>query len=311
MTCSVWRNAISCCTLVLKTATQLSAVPTMRLYKYCHPDRLDVLRDGLIRFSSPMVLNDPFESKPHIPDSVTRTYLEANFEELFLKTVADEYFKLPEVARRTFSLDEAVAKCQIQKPAAFSKISEFSTNFSTKFQSVFAKAMEEKIGVLCLTESSENLLMWAHYADSHQGFVIEFDTDHSFFDQRVGRDDEFRHLRRVGYCDKRPALAFGETDDFLPLITKSTDWRYEMEWRMMLPLSNATVIKGEGPTAIHLFEYPRETIKSVTFGCRMAIEKREEILKVIADVIQLRNVECRQTEIDARNYRLNFLPISV
>lgn len=283
----------------------------MRLYKYCHPDRLDVLRDGLIRFSSPLVLNDPFELKPHISELITADYLEANFDELFKKAIEDEYLKLPAAGRNDHSLEDLIALCEQQKPAALSQISGYSTMFAPMFQTLLAEKMEEMIGVFCLTESLENLLMWAHYADSHQGFVIEFDTDHPFFDQRKSPEDELRHLRQVNYSDERPALTLSEADGFLSFVTKSTDWQYEVEWRMMLPLNDATLIKGEGPMAIHLFEYPRKAIKSVTFGCRMASEKKAEILKVIGDVIQLSNVECYDTQIDEQRYRLKFLPINV
>ena len=34
-----------------------------------------------------------------------------------------------------------------------------------------------RYGVLSLTESSDNLLMWSHYASAHEGFVVEFDTE--------------------------------------------------------------------------------------------------------------------------------------
>ena len=31
--------------------------------------------------------------------------------------------------------------------------------------------------LVCLSEKYNNILMWAHYADNHRGFVIEYDTD--------------------------------------------------------------------------------------------------------------------------------------
>jgi hypothetical protein len=33
----------------------------MLLYKYCPPERIDVLQSGLIAYSEPLVFNDPFE----------------------------------------------------------------------------------------------------------------------------------------------------------------------------------------------------------------------------------------------------------
>src|SRR5262245_21657453 len=36
------------------------------LYKYCPPERFDVLQNGKIRFTPPAVLNDPFEMSPSL-----------------------------------------------------------------------------------------------------------------------------------------------------------------------------------------------------------------------------------------------------
>jgi hypothetical protein len=38
----------------------------MILYKYCRPERVDVLRSGMIMLSRPRAFNDPFELNPHI-----------------------------------------------------------------------------------------------------------------------------------------------------------------------------------------------------------------------------------------------------
>ena len=40
------------------------------------------------------------------------------------------------------------------------------------------------IGILCLSEVRDSILMWGHYTDSHQGFVIGFDSDQPFFSNR-------------------------------------------------------------------------------------------------------------------------------
>jgi hypothetical protein len=33
----------------------------MKLYKYCRPERIDILRTGMIALSRPRVFNDPFD----------------------------------------------------------------------------------------------------------------------------------------------------------------------------------------------------------------------------------------------------------
>jgi len=164
--------------------------------------------------------------------------------------------------------------------------------------------VEEMIGILCLTESPDNLLMWGHYADSHHGFVVEFDADSPFFNQRRGSDDEFWYLRKVLYSERRPSFVLSEVEDFSPFLTKGQDWRYEAEWRMMAPLSSASKIIGDGPTARHLFEYPKSAIKSLIFGCRMTESKREEIRRVIGKTEGYANVPCIGAEVDETRYRL-------
>lgn len=44
--------------------------------------------------------------------------------------------------------------------------------------------------------------MWSHYADSHKGFVIEFDRD--FIDD-IG-------IKKVEYCSHRDYLTFEDID---------------------------------------------------------------------------------------------------
>jgi hypothetical protein len=123
--------------------------------------------------------------------------------------------------------------------------------------------------------------MWAHYADSHQGFVVEFDPESPFFKQQFGPNDDFRHLRKVIYREERPAVVLTEMKDFSPFLTKGQDWSYETEWRMMMPLGDASRIIGEGPTAGHLFAFPRSMVRGVIFGCRMAESKKTEIRQIL------------------------------
>lgn len=278
----------------------------MNLYKYLHPDRISVLRDGRIRFSSPKVLNDPFELKPHVSAIATKRYLDAEVDRSIPKVLAEEYSKLPLQFRKRVSPQQFQTFAMTQLPRVKSQVGAFAEKSSSIVQGLLAKKLEEMIGILCLTESPDNLLMWAHYADSHQGFVVEFDADAPFFDQRKGADDEFRHLRKVIYSDRRPNLILSETDGFSPFVTKGLDWSYEAEWRMMLPLSEASHVIGEGPTGIHLFGFPRSIIRSVIFGCRITEETKRDIAGVLRAVGELTDVQCYQAAIDEEHYRLQF-----
>ncbi len=77
---------------------------TKSLFKYLHSERTDVLVNGTIRFSSPKVLNDPFELKPHISALAPSSYIQSGFDQLLPKILEEEYEKLPKELRANVSL---------------------------------------------------------------------------------------------------------------------------------------------------------------------------------------------------------------
>ena len=82
--------------------------------------------------------------------------------------------------------------------------------------------LRARLGVLCLTERSDNQLMWVNYAKNHTGFVIGFDAHSAFFDA-----DE-RLLRKVQYQEKPKVLP---VPDRCGCFYKPLPWEYEREWR--------------------------------------------------------------------------------
>jgi hypothetical protein len=119
-------------------------------------------------------------------------------------------------------------------------------------------------GVLCLSSRYDSPLMWSHYGDQHRGICIEFDVSNL----AAGS------IRRVQYGESRE-LAASAVRDWLHdvastaiseveracLLTKSSEWRYEEEYRLFGSL-------GLQPSAAPM--------KSITFGMRC-----EEALKYV------------------------------
>src|SRR5262249_3461497 len=93
----------------------------------------------------------------------------------------------------------------------------------------FIQTYRNKIGLCCLTEQCNNILMWSHYADNHKGYCVEFEaTDHTLV---------FGRAQRVSYSDVYPEINFyntpGDEKVRLTFLTKFTDWQYEREWRIL------------------------------------------------------------------------------
>lgn len=278
----------------------------MHLYKYFHPNRTDVLENGIIRYSSPIVLNDPFELKPYIADLLPKKFLNSNFKSDLTKTITKLHADLPAEIQQKLPIEALLMLAKNDAP----KLRQIFNINLNKARDIYQNKMEDvfcrMIGILCLTETPDNLLMWAHYADSHQGFVIEFDASHPYFDRRIRPEDDFRHLRKVIYNNERPNMVLSELDSFAPFLTKGIEWSYESEWRVMDHLENASQIIGEGPTAFHLFEYPKSAVKRVILGCKISESKSEEIIQIIKNSKDYQHVACVRAQIHKSKYALTF-----
>jgi hypothetical protein len=128
--------------------------------------------------------------------------------------------------------------------------------------------MRNKRGIACFSEVVDNILMWAHYADGHRGFCLEFDTKNMHFSKAFP----------VTYSDFLPTMhltkvLIQEDDDnnLMDMITtKSSLWSYEKEWRLF---------HKEGDTK---YGIGVETLTGVYFGCEMPFVHKE-IISLILD----------------------------
>ena len=125
-----------------------------------------------------------------------------------------------------------------------------------------------RIGVLCLTEKPDNLLMWSHYADKHRGFVIGLERSP---DNPVGRQ-----ATPVVYQEAYPRLGAEHFDPKVNpqsadqlWLTKSAHWAYEREWRLL-------ALEGRRH---HTIGTP---IRSLIFGMRMPSADRQVVRELLA-----------------------------
>ena len=132
----------------------------------------------------------------------------------------------------------------------------------------------EEWGICCLSEVRDNILMWSHYANKHQGFCLEFARGGSdaLFGVEIwlGGQIQKRDIVapfRVEYSTEYPVanLVSGEIAKETLLI-KAKQWEYEKEWRMMIPDGRGT------------HQFPPQCLTGVIFGCRMS-EKHKELIR--------------------------------
>ena len=130
------------------------------------------------------------------------------------------YLKIPEDVKHqlTFENFEKLARKRLQEVVG-PELEQRKASLD-KYAQTFPDHLNKMIGVLCLCEERDSLLMWAHYARSHTGFVVEYRTDNPFFQAKRGDDDEFFHLRQVIYKPDRPSKMLADLGSDDVFVTK-------------------------------------------------------------------------------------------
>lgn len=273
----------------------------MKLFKYFHPDRTDVLRDANIRYSSPASLNDPFELKPHIL-AVAENMFDNSNSNLISSNVLIKNHAEKMVELRNYIKEKILKKemSEVQSSMVFEYLKYSNERVVSAIQTSMETAFNENIGILCLSETPDNLLMWSHYAHSHQGFVVEFDAMNPYFQNDLNR------FKKVAYTENRLNTNLTNFDEIDPFFTKGKEWNYENEWRVIDYLNNANTILHVEANAIHLFEFPKSIVKSIIFGCKLSDSKKYEIREILNNTPEYSDVICLQADIHKSKYELVF-----
>ena len=253
----------------------------MVFYKYVSAERIDILRNRLIRFTQPNAMNDPFEARP-------------DFYAIGKKAFASEY---AEVVRRfpyrAWKDYKRATRTDLDRWAFANSLEadpdyaeqlyknlghrDILPNLQNKFYN-----LHNTTGILSFSETPDNLLMWAHYAEGHTGFVLVLDGSHDFFkgeNSLLG----FAKPARVEYRSERPRLTIEQTSEDTVMsdifFVKGLDWKYEKEWRYLKFRANANKrFRDSNNLDVNLFRLPPKCVVGVILGCYRSKELENKIL---------------------------------
>jgi len=195
------------------------------LYKYRSMTSQSLERiftNNEIFLSDPTAFNDPFECRP-----LLLTHNSPLKRKRFIESIVKHRFP-------------NYSKHEIKKIAKKNKIAK---NFISKpfIEETYRRFIKD-VGVYCLSEIPDDILMWAHYSDCHKGICIKFKADLEF--------SLFWESLKVTYQDSYASvnvMAMNESSQFFnALATKSSHWKYEQERRIVKLLA-------EGGPGYHKF----------------------------------------------------------
>jgi Protein of unknown function (DUF2971) len=145
--------------------------------------------------------------------------------------------------------------------------------------------------VCSLSEESQDLLMWGHYADCHRGFCIRFELEN---------DAELAKLvHPIQYKESASDFANEEESEFERALRnsleKSEKWSYEREWRIIGKLP-----ENESRSVELFATYAPEALSGIIFGIRTPELHKALIRKILGE----RPVEYLQAEKRQENFAL-------
>jgi hypothetical protein len=227
----------------------------LKLYKYqpCNDYTFNNLRKRCLWFSKPETFNDPFDC-------------DINFE---IVNLTPENLKLLyEHMRASLQDKKAFDNKFLESEHTNEGFREYARKLASMGIEEYKKKWVQK-GVACFSEKNDDILMWSHYANAHQGFCLEFDTTFSPFIEDTSV--------KVQYSNSYPPLNLTDIlNRNLPPLpknlfgTKSSHWSYEAEWRVLSS-------KGD-------IEYPynEAALTGVYFGCKIKEDDKRIIASILA-----------------------------
>lgn len=271
--------------------------PPRYLYKYLSAERVgNVLEGGTVRFTPLMNTNDTFEVRSTFDQLAGPKFRKMLSEQMDVTLSEDSVKQMTADLLKEHGLD-------FLPPELALKLAEqhFGQNFMDMLRSQMQTAVDtmlvphfndpkniesllEKLGreLLCfsLSERMDVAPMWAHYADNNGGFVVAFNTEHEWFQRR--KDGKKTRLQKVTYFDGKVEEPLANVQ--AALISKTTDWEYEREWRLYVKEDQVDNIVGDPADPIHLLNFPPDAVDRVILGPKT----REETAQVIRDALAAR-----------------------
>ena len=167
-----------------------------------------------------------------------------------------------------------------------------------KDHEVILNQMIDRYCFFCVSTKCNSNLMWAHYANSHRGFCIEFRAEHIPAQKVIYQKDiaeiELSDLIRMQvYSEMQDGLEIGNKIKDALLI-KLEEWAYEDECRLHLSSDLDSVNLKNG---YKNEQYTSDCVESIIFGCRTPGNIKKYIVDNMPYQVKYKEAVERKSEI--------------
>lgn len=234
---------------------------------------LDVIRNRRLSATDPTTFNDPFEIKPGIIGEPDRDKTFRHLYDNLLPGLSSAIEKaLPDFDDKIVSIDHDAAWKIIER------------DLKSDLMETIEKGLErasQSLRIICFCNPNEiregdDILLWSHYGDKHEGVRIFFETD----DIKILSTNLFA----VSYSSERASIDITDPSELIKQAddacrrtfeTKNESWEYEKEFRWVINLKEC---KQKGNRSYIPLE--SKAVRRIDFGCRC---ENEEIMPFLRD----------------------------
>jgi len=226
------------------------------------------LFEGEVYFGSSRRFNDPFECLPAYVLEGT-----AAQKTQYFKPFVSEVKDVPQEHVHELSAHLA---------------SQPDTLNMQKLQDTF-KSQMDAFPMHCLSAVADNVLMWSHYAAEHSGVCLEFD----------GKCPIFEEATAVTYSSERVRINVID-DKYISrdvLLTKSLDWHYEQEWRLI-----------EVGTSPGVRIWPPAALSAIILGARISEADRARVMAWVTR--RSPKIAVRQASMSTKRFKVDIRDVT-
>lgn len=251
-----------------------------------------------------IIMNDEIRNEGNINQLLS-------FADMNMPTILNNLNKLDEFKVSEFSINHIIqfAKLMNQEQEVIVSSQLLSDKVNALNDFIFEN-LNNKFRVVSLTENFNDILMWAHYANSHKGIMIEYD----YFDFINNRETI---LLPVRYKENRVTLNEDVIEKLIKedeklsdkvvnifiegLTTKNSKWSIESEWRSIICSDKLSVEKRK----IH-----SPPISAIYLGNGIPQIVQESIIKILRSSKICNDIPIFYMKNDINDYRLEAVLIN-
>jgi len=249
-----------------------------------------VLVNHTLRWSSPLLFNDPFDVQRDFNwgfdvEELKEPLLNEVVNLILSENITD-FYNIPYFIKRLRRKDYSDIRNTIlpELPQLIDKGIQRAKNDYEKIKKQWSEFIPQ-FRILSLSSINDNPLMWSHYSDSYRGVVLELQGKNHL-------DSPWLIAQPVTYQNSPPMAAtkqewiksitgqkrlnYDSWQFFAPYtLTKTTDWEYEKEWRVV-----SFMLPGEsGLYTDYPFNPPE--VRAVYLGCEISDEDTNDIISLL------------------------------